>query len=162
MRPIINDLSKNLTSSLIFSGGTTPVTTDRTVLLEFDDLASIVATGNNVTQVNDKSGNGNNFTSLSTPKINGFTQNALNVVDLVEGDNSALVSGTIDMTNSFTFYFVAKVKTVNSGNDTLINITDNLGQRIDLFAQNTDKFNCSVFSDVFTAIVSRGGADGGK
>ena len=160
MRPIINNLTSNLSNQLIFSGGATPepppVTTDRTVLLEFDDLASIVATGNDVTQVNDKSGNGNNFTSLSTPKINGFTQNALNVVDLVEGDNSALVSGTIDMTNSFTFYFVAKVKTVNSGNDTLINITDNLGQRIDLVAQNTDKFNCSVFSDVFTPIVPSG------
>jgi len=133
-----------------------PVPTDRTVLLEFDDLASIVATGDNVTQVNDLSGNGNNFTALSTPKINGFTQNALNVVDLVEGNNSALVSGTIDMTNSFTFYFVAKVKTVNNGNDTLINITDNLGQRIDLVAQNTDKFNCSVLSDVFPAIVPSG------
>ncbi len=160
MRPIINDLSKNLTSSLIFSGGATPepppVTTERTVLLEFDDLASIVATGDNVTQVNDKSGNGNNFTALSTPKINGFTQNSLNVVDLIEGDNSALASGTIDMTNSFTFYFAAKVKTVNSGNDTLINITDNLGQRIDLVAQNTDKFNCNVLSDVFPAIIPSG------
>jgi hypothetical protein len=160
MRPIINNLTSNLTNQLIFSGGATPepppVTTDRTVLLEFDDLASIVATGDDVTQVNDKSGNGNNFTALSTPKINGFTQNALNVVDLIEGDNSALVSGTIDMTNSFTFYFVAKVKTVNSSNDALINITDNLGQRIDLVAQNTDKFNCSVFSDVFPAIVPSG------
>jgi len=159
MRPIINNLTSNLTSSLIFSGGTTPeppAPSERTVLLEFDDLASIVATGNDVTQVNDKSGNGNNFTVLSTPKINGFTQNSLNVIDLVEGDNSALVSGTIDMTNSFTFYFAAKVKTVNSVNDTLINITDNLGQRIDLVAQNTDKFNCSVLSDVFPVIVPSG------
>lgn len=160
MRPIINNLTSNLSNQLIFSGGATPepppVTTDRTVLLEFDDLASIVATGDNATQVNDKSGNGNNFTALSTPKINGFTQNSLNVVDLVEGDNSALVSGTIDMTNSFTFYFVAKVKTVNSGDDTLINIIDNLGQRIDLVAQNTDKFNCTVFSDVFLPIVPSG------
>lgn len=157
MRPTINSLIKNLVNPLIFSGGTTPepppVTTDRTVLLEFDDLASIVATGDNVTQVNDKSGNGNNFTVLSTPKINGFTQNSLNVIDLVEGDNSALVSGTIDMTNSFTFYFAAKVKTVNSGDDALINIIDNLGQRIDLIAQNTDKFNCSVFSDIFPDII---------
>ena len=159
MRPIINNLTSNLTNQLIFSGGVTPeppAPSERTVLLEFDDLASIVATGNNVTQVNDKSGNGNNFTVLSTPKINGFTQNSLNVIDLVEGDNSALVSGTIDMTNSFTFYFAAKVKTVNSGNDTLINITDNLGQRINLVAQDTDKFNCSVFSNVFPAIVPSG------
>jgi len=133
-----------------------PVPTDRTVLLEFDDLSSIVSTSNNVTQVNDKSGNGNNFTVLSTPKINGFTQNFLNVVDLVEGDNSALVSGIIDMTNSFTFYFAAKVKTVNSGNDALISIIDNLGQRMELVAQNTDKFNCSVFSDIFPVIVPSG------
>ena len=87
MRPIINNLTSNLTNQLIFSGGVTPeppAPSERTVLLEFDDLASIVATGNNVTQVNDKSGNGNNFTVLSTPKINGFTQNSLNVIDLVQ------------------------------------------------------------------------------
>lgn len=156
MRPIINDLTSNLTNSLIFSGGATPepppVTTDRTVLLEFDDLASIVATGDNVTQVNDKSGNGNNFTVLGTPKINGFTQNALNVVDLIEGDNSALVSGAIDMTNSFTFYCVARVKTVNSVNDSLISIEDNLGNRVDIKANNANKFNAEVISNFHSTI----------
>jgi hypothetical protein len=157
MRPIINNLTSNLTNQLIFSGSATPepppVTTDRTVLLEFDDLASIVATGDNVTQVNDKSGNGNNFTALSTPKINGFTQNSLNVVDLIEGDNSALVSGTIDMTNSFTFYCVAKVKKVNNILDTLVAIEDDLGNNISIVSNNAAKFDSAVVSNFHSTII---------
>lgn len=131
----------------------TPVPLDRTVLLEFDDLSSIVATGDNVTQVNDKSGNGNNFTVLGTPKINGFQQNNLNVVDLVEGDNSALVSGTIDMTNSFTFYMVAKVKTVNNALDTLVSIEDNIGNTVSIVANNSAKFDAAVVSSFHSTII---------
>jgi len=130
-----------------------PVPTNRTVLLEFDDLSSIVATGDNVTQVNDKSGNNNNFTVLGTPEINGFQQNSLNVVDLIEGQNSALISGTIDMTNSFTMYLVAKVKTVNNVLDALIAIEDDLGNTVSIVSNNSAKFDSAVVSSLHSDII---------
>lgn len=162
---IVRVLDKVLKNPMvgIFStdGGPTPepppVTLNRTVLLEFDDVSSIVTSSPNVvSQVNDKSGNGNNFTAVSTPATGGLPQNSLNVVELIEGDSSYLECSGVDMTNSFTIYLVAKVKTVNSVDDTLISIEDNLGNRVDIKSNNATKFNSEVISNIHTPILPGG------
>ncbi len=59
------------------------IPTDDNVALWLDasDVASIVSSDNDVTQINDKSGNGRHFTAVNNPQTGTRTVNGLNVID---------------------------------------------------------------------------------
>jgi hypothetical protein len=88
----------------------TPSRITTALWLDAADSSTITLSGSNVTQWNDKSGNGLNCfqpTSANRPIIASNTQNGLNTIRFVDSDYLSS-SGNITLTTAFTVFIVAK------------------------------------------------------
>lgn len=87
------------------------VPTDDSVALWLDASygASIVASGNDLTTLNDRSGNGRNFTAGNSPQTGTRTINSLNVIDFDDTSSQYLQSTAYHPANTFQLIMVATV-----------------------------------------------------
>jgi len=152
MRPIINNLTSNLTSSLIFSGGTTPEGCELCLWLDSSDAATITESGGVVSQIDDKSGEGNNFTAIGSPITNASITNSLNVIDF-SGSSGLTSAANFKLHQSFTVYAVAKVKVIDNTADALFSILDSIGNKFNIEANNTNKFDGTAESNLHADII---------
>ena len=152
MRPIINNLTSNLTSQLIFSGGATPEPCELCLWLDSSDAATITESGGVVSQINDKSGEGNNFTAIGSPVTNASITNSLNVIDF-SGSSGLTSAANFKLHQSFTVYAVAKVRVIDNTADALFSILDSIGNKFNIEANNTNKFDGTAESNLHADII---------
>lgn len=152
MRPIINNLTSNLTSSLIFSGGATPEPCELCLWLDSSDAATITESGGVVSQINDKSGEGNNFTAIGSPVTNASITNSLNVIDF-SGSSGLTSAANFKLHQSFTVYAVAKVRVIDNTADALFSILDSIGNKFNIEANNSNKFDGTAESNLHADII---------
>ena len=96
----------------LFGGGFTPLANTPlslngcTLWLDAADGSTITSSANVVSQWNDKSGKGYNFTGGSTPKTGTFTINGLNVIDLCSNSTSYFSNANVQMGTNYTVFVV--------------------------------------------------------
>ena len=129
MRPIINDLTKNLINPLILSESVAPESCELCLWLDSSDAATITESSGVVSQINDKSGEGNNFTAIGSPVTNASITNSLNVIDF---------NGSSGLTSAANFKFTWKNATINPIVNAQANYTKPTDMRKMLWAKVVD------------------------
>jgi hypothetical protein len=152
MRPIINNLTSNLANPLIFSESVTPDSYKLCLWLDSSDAATITESGGIVSQINDKSGEGNNFTAIGSPVTNASITNSLNVIDF-SGSSGLTSASNFKLDQSFTVYAVAKVRVIDNTADALFSILDSIGNKFNIQANNSNKFDGTAESNLHSNII---------
>jgi hypothetical protein len=75
-----------------------------------DTTTMSFSSGSNVSQWNDKSGNGNNFTGVSNPQSGTATINGLNAIDVFTNSNAYFSNASISFSTPFSIFGVGIVK----------------------------------------------------
>jgi hypothetical protein len=129
-----------------------PLSCDLCVWLDGSDGSTITETGGVVSQINDKSGEGNNFTAIGSPVTNASITNSLNVVDF-SGSSGLTSAANFKLHQSFTVYAVAKVRVIDNTADALFSILDSIGNKFNIQANNSNKFDGTAESNLHADII---------
>ena len=111
-------------------GTFSPFNTGNPVLwLDAADTSTLLLSGSNVTQWNDKSGNGRNFyqaTGSNQPTLSNSVVNSLPSVTFTVSQNMTSSSFVLSASNKSTLFFVVQETSLaNAGNSSVFNSSDN-------------------------------------